>query len=131
MTQPQMIAGGTIRTSLFVKISTAEDHTLLEADAGEACIGIATEATQDAPYGSVTNAAEAGDTVQYIGIGEEALLKFDASGCTAGDFIKSDADGKGDIAGTAEDIACAMALETVAANEIGRVLVISPYTVPT
>lgn len=126
---PNLFAGGDIRPARFVKLSTTANHTVLESDAGDVSIGISHEDTKEAPQaGASTNHAEDGDNVRIHLPGEVCRLKADATGWTAGDLLKSDADGQGDVA-VATDVACAMALETTAAGEFGEVLVISPHTV--
>lgn len=122
------IAGGTIRPARFVKVSTAADNTVLEADANEEVVGIATEATQDAPIpGASANAAETGDPLKVYSIGSECLLYIGSGGVTAGANIKSDADGKGVLAattGTTVQNIGAVALEAASENELARVLVV-------
>jgi hypothetical protein len=120
----QMIAGGDIRPCRFVKVSTAANHTLLEADAGELPIGIAGQAAKEAPQdGSDTKAAEANDHVEWFGIGEVALLELGSGGCTAGAVLKSDADGKG-VAASAGDKFGAISAEAGSAGELVEVQII-------
>jgi hypothetical protein len=121
---PQMIAGGDIRTCRFVKISTAANHTLLEADAGEMPIGISTGAAKEAPQdGSDTKAAESGDHVEWFGLGEVCLLELGSGGCTAGAILKSDADGKG-VAASGDEKYGAFALEAGSEGEKVEVQII-------
>lgn len=128
------VAGGDIRPARFVKVSTAADNAVLEADANEAIIGIATEATQDAPIpGASANAAESGDPVKVYTIGSECLLEIGSGGVTAGAEIKSDADGKGVLAattGTTVQNIGAVALEAASAGELARVVVVRYKTRP-
>ena len=127
---PSVKAGGTIRVSRFIKMSTTENATVLEGTAGALCIGISGESAREAPQsGSNVNAALDGDVFDWTGFGSETLLTADATGWTVGDLLKSDAAGLGDVAATADDIACAIALETTAASEKGRVLMISPHRI--
>lgn len=124
---PGWVAGGDIRPSRFVKVSTAADHTVLEADANEAVIGISHESTQDAPIsGASANAAESGDQLTVYGIGRSCLLKIGSGGCTRGDELKSDADGQGvtrATTGTTLQHVGAIALESASEGEFARVLV--------
>lgn len=124
----QGLAGGDIRPSRFVKLSTAADNTFLEADANEATFGIATDATQDAPIpGADLDAAEADDQVSVNPIGSVCNLFIGAGGVTRGADIKSDADGKGVLAatsGTTLQWVGAVALETAIENDIAKVLVV-------
>lgn len=122
--QPLMRVGGTVRTSRFVKLSTTENRTLLEADAGEFVIGISSEATQDAPVdGASTNAGESGDMMEWHGIAETCLLKTGSGGLTAGDLVKSDADGQG-VTASAGDKYGAIALSDASAGELADVMVL-------
>ena len=123
----QGVAGGTIRTCRFVKISTAADHRLLEADANEQIVGISSQAAQEAPIpGASANAAESGDSFRYHTEGEVCLLEIGSGGVTRGAQIKSDADGKGVLAattGTTLQWVGAMALESAEEGELAKVLV--------
>lgn len=124
----QGVAGGDIRPSRFVKLSTAADNTFLEADANEVTIGIATDATQDAPLPSADgDAAEAADQVHVNPIGCVAKLYIGSGGVTRGAYIKSDADGKGVLAATtgatAQNIG-AIALESASEDELCSVLIV-------
>lgn len=131
MTQPHVLAGATIEPSRFIQMEPAGTNAeVIACVADTFAIGITTEAAADAPQdGSGTFAAEAGDVVQYIGWGEEALLEADGTGWSSGVLLKSGAAGLGDVADTADDIACAISLEAAAAGEFGRVLVMSPFRI--
>lgn len=90
------IAGGDINPARFVKLSTAADFTVLEADANEQTYGISVDAAQAAPIsGASTLAASAGKSLRVYGLGEECTLELGSGGATRGDNLKSDADGKG------------------------------------
>lgn len=120
----QLKASGTIRTSRFIKHDTTENASALEADAAEVTIGISSEGAQDAPIpGASANAAEDGDSFMYHPQGQEALLELGTGGCTAGDRLKSDADGKGVTTTTDTDWYGALAYETAVAGDKARVLV--------
>ena len=124
----QFKAGGTIRTYRFLKLDTSANATVLEANAGEITIGISPEGAQDAPIpGASANAAEDGDHLYYHQNGNEALLEIGSGGCTAGDFLKSDADGKGVTSSSDGEWYGAIAFETAAAGEKARVLVQAGY----
>ena len=123
-----IVAGGDIRPARFVKLSTSADFTVLEADANEVTIGIATNATQDAPIPSADgDAAEAGDQVHVNPIGSVCLLEIGSGGVTRGANVKSDGDGKGVLAATtgatAQNVG-AIALESASENEFAKVLVV-------
>jgi hypothetical protein len=121
------IAGGQIRPSRFVKISTAADHTLLEADANEMAVGISAPGTRDAPLdGASGDIASTGDQFEYSPEGTVCLLEIGTGGVTRGAEIKSDADGKGVLAltsGTTNQWVGAIALESAVETEFARVLV--------
>lgn len=126
-TSPHLIAGGTIRASRFIKLTGA--FIASEADANEKVIGISGIGTNNAPIPSVSTAYHATENQQVFchGEGDEALLEAGSGGWTAGDYLKSDADGKGvSIAttGTTQQEIGAIALQTVAAGEFGRVQVL-------
>ncbi len=127
MPAPNFIAGGDIRPSRFVKQSTSADHTVLEADANEAIIGIASEAGREPPLPSVSTilAASSGDNVLVYTEGDTCLLELGGT-VAAGDNLKSDADGKGvaiaTTGTTAQEIG-AKALTSGASGEFIRVQV--------
>lgn len=125
---PAFTVGGTIRTARFVKVSTAADHTVLEADANEATIGISSDAAQDAPIpGASTNAGETGDSMMVNPIGSCPLLTIGSGGCTRGDELKSDADGKGvtrATTGATMQWVGAIAMESASEDELCRVMVV-------
>lgn len=135
-----MKANGIIRVSRFVKMDTTDNNSVLEADANEKVVGISQPGGREAPIPSVTasppQAAQSGDQLAILGIGEEdtVLLEAGTGGWTAGDELESDADGKGvTAAATAASVRNigAIALETVSAGEYGKVLpVIYTHTNP-
>ena len=94
-----LTATGNIRPCRAVKISGP--FNVAEADANEACIGIAQEGTNVAPIPDVTSqyAAIEGQTLRVYQDGEECLMEL-ADTIAAGVRLKSDADGKGVAAGT-------------------------------
>lgn len=123
-------AGGDINPARFVTLSTSANFTVTQAGANAAAIGVSQENTKDTPdSGGSTLAAESGDMVRVFFPGEDPLLKIGVGGCTAGDFLKSDASGQGVTASTTNDIAVARAFETASAGELAKVLMIDPYYV--
>lgn len=128
-----MVAGGDIRPSRFIKVSTAADYTCLEADANEAIIGISTNAVRDAPIPNAdTDAAEAGDDLHYHPIGSVCDLELGGT-VTRADEIKSDADGKGVVratTGTTLQNFGAIALESGVSGEFIKVLVVRGSVYP-
>ncbi len=124
--QESVIAGGDIRQFRFIKMDTTANSQVLEADAGEATIGISTGASEVAPTDGVTAlAASDGEVVEWLPPGRVALLTADATGWTRGDFIMSDANGLGDVAANGNWVG-AQAIDTVAANETGEVKILPP-----
>ena len=131
MSQPRtMRANGTINVSRFVKIDTTDNNSVLECGANEKAFGIAQAGGREAPIPSVTadpvEAANDGDNVQVHTLGAECLLVIGAGGCTAGDYLKSDASGGGvaiaSTQGLLENVG-AIALETASAAELALVQV--------
>lgn len=126
---PNLIAGGTINPSVFVKVSTAADNTVLQAVAGDKVIGISQVGTKfpQGVVGSTGEAADAGDNIELFGFGDVTLLLAGSGGFTAGQFLKSDANGAGvPITGTTTPEAVgAVALETTTAGQYGRVQVLA------
>lgn len=126
-----MTAGGTIRRARFVNIMTSANHTVEEADANDRTIGVATDSGRAAAIPSESadppEAAQAGEQVEVRFPGDEALLEIGSGGCTAGDELKSDADGKGvarATTGTTVQNVGAIALETASEGELARVIVV-------
>ena len=94
-----LVASGDIRPCRFVKISGANAGA--EADANEETIGISGDSTKGPPgiSGSSTNHAESTDPIELYGLGDEC--KVEAGGSfSAGDKLKSDADGKAVVSAT-------------------------------
>lgn len=126
-TNPSYLAGGTIRPSRFVKITAA--HTVSESDANEASVGVSQEGGNQPPLSdlvSTINAAVSGETLKVYGLGDECLLELGDT-VTAGQYLKSDADGKGvpvATTGTTLQLAGALALDAGAAGDLLRVQVL-------
>lgn len=100
-------AGGTIRVARFVKVSTTENNTVLEADANERVIGVSQLGSREAPLPAVTtdppNAATDGDTLNVHTMDsarEDIVVRVGSGGITAGALLKSDADGNAVLAAT-------------------------------
>lgn len=128
----QALAGGDINPSRFVKLSTAADYTLLEADANEQTVGASTDATRDAPVPNAsTLAAASGEPVHVKTIGSICLVTVGSGGVTRGALVKSDADGKAVLAattGTTVQWVSGRALATCAEGELAPILLESyPY----
>lgn len=122
------VANGTIRTARFVKVDPSDNNSVLEADANERILGVSQMGGRTAPIPDVvTDPVEAAQTGEHLLVhlqGEYALLEIGSGGCTAGDLLKSDADGKGvaldESAGSKEE-AGARSLATCAEGDFAPV----------
>ena len=130
------MANGNIYPCRFVKLDTSASFKALQAGSNEAILGISQVGTQDAPgvTGSTAYAAQAGREFQVFMAGSRTLLEVPAAGCTAGDRLGPDGDGKGVVitpgAGTDYWVG-ALALQTVSAAGFVEVEVIGPYQIGT
>lgn len=127
MSTPQSfsaIAGGTIRPSRFVKLSTTQDSRVLEADAGEKVFGISQEGTRYVPWSALDdgNAAIVDEHLRVYGPGARCYLQAGGT-VTAGDRLKSDADGKGVTASADTEEYGAIAIDSGVDGELIKVLV--------
>jgi hypothetical protein len=120
-------AGGDINPARFVTWSTAANQTVLESNSGDTKLaGIVDESTKNAPQsGGSTLHAAADDQARVHFFGDDCLLEIGTGGCTAGDFLKPDNDGKG-VTASGGDTAGAQAVETAADGAKARVLVLPP-----
>lgn len=117
------IAGGNIAPSRFVKLSTTAEGQALQCGAGEAIFGISQASTRRAALTGWDDgfAAIAGENINIIGPGDdEGLLELGGT-VTVGDYIKSDASGKGVNAGTDKDKAGAQALQSGTSGKLIKV----------
>jgi hypothetical protein len=131
MSAKAMYANGTIRVSRFVKVDTTRNNAVVEGTANAAIRGISQEGGRVAPIPSVTTdpvqAAIAGENINVYTSGEDCLLRIGSGGCTAGDYLESDADGDGvTVAATAASVrnVGAQALETAVEGELCKVEVL-------
>jgi hypothetical protein len=118
---PSFKAGGNISPCRFVKITGA--MTVSQCVAGERGVGVSQEGLKDVPIpgnNSSGFAAVATDPVGVFVAGEMALVEV-AAATTAGQYLKSDVNGRGTPTSTANDIYLAQALEDQATVN-GRVL---------
>lgn len=136
-TPPMMTSGGTIRRARFVKVSTAADNTVLEADANEACFGISTEGGRAAAIPSESadppEAAQSGEQLEIFTAGMWCNLEIGSGGCTAGAELKSDSDGKGvlrAVSGTTLQNVGAIALAAASEGELCPVQVFRTSVYP-
>lgn len=96
-TPPAFVAGGTIRPSRFISVSTAADFTALEGESNAVVFGVSLEGSNYPPLSdivSTNNAATVGQEVRIYGPGEVCSLEVGSGGVTRGDRLKSDGDGK-------------------------------------
>lgn len=123
-------AGTDINPARFCTLSVTENHTVNESNLNDTkLIGISAESTKNAPQtGGSTLHAEDGDHVFLHHFGEICKLKIGSGGCTCGDFLKPDGDGKGITASTGA-VAGAQALESASEGELAEVLVTPPLYV--
>src|SRR5258708_2594224 len=129
---PAFIANGNINPSVFVKldVTAGNNFKVLQAAANtDRIIGISQDSTYQPPglVGATTVAAAAGQPIQVFGVADVCLLSIGAGGCTAGDYLTSDASGNGVVLTLTDGAVIrfygAVALETNAANDLGRVVV--------
>lgn len=120
-------ASGTIRPCRFIKISGNDDCA--ECDANDRPIGITYQDGKYPPLNDLVttnNHAEDNDPVRSYGIGDICLLELGGT-VTAGDRLKSDADGKGvaiATTGTTIQQFGAVALEGGSSGEKRRVQIV-------
>lgn len=124
---PRWSAGGSIYPSRFVKVYTSTGWTAVQCGANEDPIGISGPGVIDTRE-DVGNAyhAQTGDyagQLEVYGVGDgPVLLKAGTGGWTAGDRLKSDANGCGVVANGPGQNYGAYALEACSADEVGEVL---------
>lgn len=112
--------GENIRPCRFVTISG--NNGLVEADANERCIGITRQDEKFPPLNDLVSTnyhAQDGDEVRLYGLGDICLLQYGGT-VTAGDYLKSDADGQGVViaaSGTTPQYVGAIALQGGASGE--------------
>lgn len=130
---PNFIANGNILPSTFVKIdSTQAMPSVIQAAANtDVLIGVSKESTDQAPIPALTGtqyAAIAGENCKVYQVGQACLLTIGAGGCTAGDFLTSDASGNGiTTAPGAGKRVGAIAMMTAAQGALCRVRVTDPF----
>lgn len=130
----QMRAGGDIIVSTFVKPSTTEDHTVLQAEAGGIPSGIAQNAgrlhpSPDFSQADISLAAKDGESLQVHTAGETSVDLLCGGTWTAGDFLIPMAGGGGTPA-TGGSWAGARALTAGVIGRLCPVEVLQPTWVP-
>ncbi len=128
-TPPHLMANGDIRPSRFVKIDATAENKGLEADANELLIGISFEGSNYPPLSDLSItvlAAAQGQHFRMYGAGDVCLLEA-GDAITAGDRLKSDADGRGvtmaSIGTTIQHYGARALQDAAAAGELIRVFV--------
>lgn len=116
------IAGGDIFPMRIVKLSTTVDGRCLQSTAGTAGgdrpIGISQRGTRRIEYVDTSGkAAAAGEPLTVYDEGEECYLETGGA-VTAGDLLKSDANGKGITAAFDTDWCAAVALTSGASGAL-------------
>lgn len=128
--QPSLIAGGTIKPFRFIKFTTTASTAVQATAQGERVIGVTTGATRAAPFDGVTaNAAESGDTIEWLPAGRVVLIEADSTGLTRNDLVTTASDGSGDVAESGDFVA-GIALDTIAADTVGEIWLFSPSGIP-
>lgn len=115
------VAGGNIAPSRFVVLGSA--GTVTQAGAGTNVWGIAQPSTRNISLAGLDDgyAAVSGDVVNVYGPGDDECLLEVAGTVTAGQYLKSDADGKGVAATSDKDKVGAVALEGGTSGKLIRV----------
>ena len=124
MNRTQYVAGGDIYPCRFIKQDTSAPFVAIQATANSAVIGISTEGTTLVPIDGFTNetsvfSARQGLPVSYFGEHDECLLVV-AEQIAPGDYLVSDANGKGvkAVAGSTNIGAVALEPATAAGQKI-------------
>lgn len=115
--QPSFLAGEDLAPSIFIKLESGEDNTIVKCGAGDQATGVTAEHTREAPIPGVTPLAAAdGESVQVYGLGEPCEITVGATPVTAGAYLKPDANGLA-IPAVATDKYSAQARTGAAAGE--------------
>jgi hypothetical protein len=90
------VANGNITPARFVKVDTTTDNHVLQCGANEKCVGISQKGQRSAPYPGLQDgyAAIAGESLQVWSLDETAPLEYGGT-VAAGDYLESDASGRG------------------------------------
>lgn len=125
-TTMNLVAEGNISPCRFVKVGSAT-NTALQAAAGNACVGISMNFTNTVSLEgavSITSSyiATSGQSVSMWGFGSEALLELGGT-VSAGGRLKSDANGKGVAAATADN-AYAVTMQSGVSGDFVRVQIV-------
>lgn len=124
MSSANFQATGNINPSVFVKIDTSNDNSVVQCVGSDQAIGVSQEFSKLAPIpGAASLAAASGDNVRVYGLGAICLLTAGSAGYTRGDKLKPDANGNA-ITASSNDLFGAIALESAVAAALGRVQVV-------
>lgn len=118
------ISGGNIAPSRFVvRTASGSEAIVNQAGANVLTWGISQPSTRRVPFDTYDDgyAAVAGDQLNIIGDGDDEALLEIAGTITAGQPIKSDANGKGVVANTDKDKVGAIAKESGVSGQLIRV----------
>lgn len=130
MALPTLKANGNIYPCRFVKLDPSGDHLVLQAGAGDKCIGVSQRGQHAAPLDGLESgnyaATQASPELQISTFGE--TVEIDCGGTiTPGDRLKSDANGKAITAG-ATDPSYAVAIEAGTATTSVLVFLVPMYS---
>lgn len=124
---PELVAGGNVYPCRFIQMNDAYEG--VQGGDNTVCIGVSGEGTLEPPIPQQATAYHATDgdpLTQMSGLGDVCLLTAGTGGFSAGDRLKSDANGAGvPIAstGTTNQNVSAIAIDDAAEGEQGRVQV--------
>ena len=121
-------AGADVYACRFVKLSTSDVGAVIQgAAAADVCVGVSAQENfypPSTPGATADLHAPSGYSCRFFPIGNEAVLELGTGGCTVGDTLCSDANGKGVVSSaTAGKTFYAQALETGVAGDRVRVMV--------
>jgi len=119
-------AGGNIAPSRFVKRSATADAQFLQAGTGDRVAGISGVGTRYPPYANLDDGflAVAGENVHVYIPGEDLEAQLELGGTVAaGDYLKSDTNGKGVTAAVDGDEVGGRALM---AGTSGQIITVQP-----
>lgn len=124
------VANGNIAPCRFVNLdSSTAGGKVLEADADEKIFGISQPESRMPPYTGLDDGycAIAGENLKvYTFPDKEVYLEIGSGGCSAGDSLKSDADGKGVVTTTDNDQVGAVAKQSGSAGDLVPVDLLPP-----
>ncbi len=122
------VAGGNIKPSRFVTISTTVRGRVTQTTTGAQIHGISQEGTRNTPYSSLDDgyAAIAGENIRIYGPPNKDVLLVIGGTVTAGDRLKSDTDGKGVVTITNLEEYGAIAMVDGVLNDVIPVQCVGP-----